>query len=173
MKKIFLLLVIMIISLQAKGIFSKLPYEIEIGHKLPKIVEEKMVKTKIQYQLTGKFALTFFDDEKKIVKSIIFAYGDYDMPLLVPKIWSRAGIEFCYEGDNGTPYNYMKKLIKENGAKDIDVERDQTGITLSFTIDNNKRYEMIFFTFDAENDHGKGLAYITVTQPEEAGDEYY
>jgi len=173
MKNLFFLLPLLVLTVHAQSIFSKLPYEIEIGHKLPKIVESKMVKTKIQYQLTGKFALTFYDDEKKTVKSIVFAYGDFDMPILVPKVWSRAGIEFCYDNDNGTPYTYMKKILKENGAKNIDVEKDQTGITLSFTVDGNKHYEMIFFAYNAENDHGKGLAYITVTQPEESGDEYY
>jgi hypothetical protein len=173
MKKIFLLFILLALTLDAKGIFSTLPYKIEIGKELPKIVESKMVKTKIQYQLTGKFALTFYNEKKKIVKSVIFAYGDYDMPILVPKVWARAGIEFCYDGDNGTPYTYMRDLIKKNHAKDIDVESDQTSITLSFTIDDNKRYEMIFFKHNVRDAHGKGLAYITVSKPEASGDEYY
>ena len=173
MKKIFTTLLLLVITLQAKSIFSTLPYEIEIGKPLPKIVADKIVKTRIQYQLTGKFALTFYDLETKTVKSVIFAYGDYDMPILVPKVWRRAGIAFCDENENGTPYEYMKKLVKESNAKDVVVESDQTSITLSFTIDENKRYEMIFFKKKTVDDHGRGLAYITVTKPEKSGDEYY
>ncbi len=172
-KKLLILTLLLLSSLQAGGIFSTLPYEIKIGMPLPKIVEDKMTHTKIQYQLNGKFAIKFLDDSR-VVESLIFAYGDFDMELLLPKVWRRAGLELSFEYSNGTPFKYVKNLLAENGAKNIEESEDQSTKVLIFTIDNNKQYELVFYKQAERGDHGKGLAYITITLPdEEVGDEYY
>ena len=174
MLKLIIISLLLLSTLQAKGIFSTLPYEIELGKELPQIVKDKLVETKIQHQVNGKFAIKFYNQTQK-VESIIFAYGDFDMELLLPRVWRKAGLELSYEYSHGTPFKYVKNMLIDNDARNIEELEDQTRKTLIFTIDETLQYELVFYKDIVRGDHGKGLAYIIVTQPlqVEGGDEYY
>jgi hypothetical protein len=174
MLKIVLTSLLLLSALQAKGIFSTLPYKIKLGEELPPVVQEKLTKTKIQYQVNGKFVIKFYKNSKR-VESVIFPYGDFDMELLLPRVWRNAGLELSYEYSHGTPYKYVRSILRENGARSIEEIEDQTRRTLIFTIDGTMKYELVFYKDIVRGDHGKGLAYIIVTEPAKviAGDEYY
>ena len=152
------------------GIFSRLPYGMKFGEPLPRKVEKKMVYKDYQYQLPGKFSMKF-DPDTHVLEAIYFAYGDYEMPVLLPRRWRRAGIKLCFENSDGTSYHRMMKIIEENDAFDIQESEQQARKIVTFSIDNDKKYELIFFKKREKNEHGKGLAYITITPQENQVDD--
>ena len=163
--KILLISIFFITSTQAKDIFSKLPYGMVLGKALPVKVENKLVKTKFQYQVTGKFALKI-EEDSRIVHAILFSYDDYDIPSLLPKAWRRAGLKLCYEDSNGTLYEDAKSILKANDAYAFDEDSDQTRIILDFKVPGNINYEFVFYKKVKEHEHGAGLPYITITHEE-------
>lgn len=163
MNKLILTLLILISSLHAEEIFSELPYGMVLGKALPVKVETRLTKTKFQNQVTGKFAVKI-DEDSRILHSVLFSFADYDMPTILPKIWRRAGLKLCYDNRDGTSYEKVKEIIHANGAYEIDESDDQYRIMIDFRIDSDKQYELVLYKKSVPNDHGKGLAYITITQ---------
>ena len=173
MKKIVLLLltsIVLFAQSQSSGVFSRLPYGMKFDEPIPPKVEKKIVFKDYQYQVPGKFSVKFDPDSKKL-EGIYFSYADYDVPVLLPKRWRRVGLKMCYIDEDGASFDRVLKAVKENGAFDIEIHEDQYRKILTFNVDNDKKYEMIFFTHAEKNEHGSGLAYITITKQEDNADD--
>ncbi|SFV74924.1 hypothetical protein MNB_SM-3-1529 [hydrothermal vent metagenome] len=162
MKKV-ILLCIMVATLSANGIFSRLPYGMKLGTRIPYLkVEKRLVYKDYQYQITGKFVIDW-NKETGVLKSVSFGYDFFDIPTLLPRAWRIAGLRLCEENRDGTPYEKVKALLKRNGAYEIDEVEDSYRKMLYFKVDGDKQYEMTFFKDRVKDEHGKGLAYITIT----------
>jgi len=166
-------LLLILSPLNANDLFNKLPYKIKLGKRVPLKVEDKMVIYNYQYEIMGKFALDL-DKDTKVVKGIIFSYDDFDVPTLLPKAWRKAGLKLCYYDQNGTKYDTVKDLLPSTDAYDIDEFNDFYRRVISFKIGSNKQYELVFYSEAKKDEHGSGLAYITITQVDGLGiDEDY
>ncbi|MEA3228976.1 MAG: hypothetical protein U9P38_07885 [Campylobacterota bacterium] len=159
--KHILLPILLVSFLQSSTLFSVLPYKIKLGERVPLKVEDKIVKYNYQNQIMGKFAL-HIDKETDVVNSISFSYDDFDIPVLLPKAWRKAGLKLCYDNSNGTPYEEVKTVLSSTNAYDIDESSDHYRKILSFKIGSDKQYELIFYSFSKKDLHGSGLAYITI-----------
>ena len=136
-------------TLQAEGLFSKLPYNIQLGKKVPKKIE-KMMKLKkyytTWYTVYNKFE---FEVENHIITEIHF--------LRPPKLWRKAGIKLCNKYTKGTSYEQMKKLIKDNHGSDIEEEFTKWGAPiLKFKVDNDKQFYLSFTKEFKPNENCKG-----------------
>ncbi len=173
MKLILISILILFSSLQASNIFASLPYKIRLGERLPLKVESKIIDYNYQKQIMGKFGIKL-DKETDVVNSIYFAYSSFDIPTLLPKTWRNAGLALCYDNSNGTDYETVKDLVSSTNAYDIEEEKDHYRQVLSFKVGSDKQYELIFYLFSKKDEHGSGLAYITVTNIDGLGlDEDY
>jgi len=171
MSKVILVLVVSVVLFaQSHSVFSRLPYGMKFDEPIPYKVEKKIVFKDYQYQVPGKFSVKF-DKESRVLEGIYFSYADYDVPVLLPKRWRRVGLKMCYIERDGTSFKKALEIVRENGGFDIDIQEDQYRKILTFNVDNDKRYEMIFFTHAEKNEHGAGLAYITITKQEESADD--
>jgi len=173
LKIITFTLIIFLSFLKANDIFSTLPYKIKLGERVPLKVEDKMVTYDYQHQIMGKFALEL-DKETEIVQSISFSYDNFDIPTLLPKAWRKAGLKLCTYDKNGTKYGDVKELLSSTEAYDIDETGDHYRKVISFKIGSDKQYELIFYSSMQEEEHGAGLAYITISKVDGSGiDEDY
>lgn len=163
MLKMIILVFLLSVSSYAEGIFSHLPYNVKLGAPLPSKVEKKLAYKNFKYQITGKFGIEW-DEDSGILDSIYFAYGMFDIPSVLPRVWRVAGLKLCYDNSDGTSYEKVKELIRENAAYEVEESEDHYRRIINFKVDGNKQYELIFFKKSVEDDHGKGLAYITVTR---------
>jgi len=163
LKKIIFLMMLSVPVLFAKGIFSHLPYNVKLGAPLPSKVEDKLAHKNFKYQVTGKFGIEW-DKDSGILDSIYFSYGMFDIPSVLPRAWRVAGLQLCYENTDGTSYERVKELIRENAAYEVEESEDHYRRIINFKVDGNKQYELIFFKKAVKDDHGKGLAYITITR---------
>ena len=154
---------ILISSIHADDVFSELPYGMVLGKPLPLKVENKLSKTNIGNQVTGKFTVKI-DEESRTLHSVLFGYADYDIPTILPKKWRKAGLQLCYENRDGTSYEEIKEIIHKNGAYEVDEWDDQYRVMIDFKIDSDKQYNIVLYKKSVEHDHGKGLAYITITK---------
>jgi len=173
LKKILFSLLILLSFVDASSLFSTLPYKIKLGERVPMKVEDKMVTYNYQHQIMGKFALEL-DKETEVVQGVFFSYNDFDVPTLLPKAWRKAGLKLCYEEQNGTTYERVKELLSSTDAYDIDESNDHYRKVITFKIGSDKLYELIFYSSKKEDEHGVGLAYISITQVDGFGiDEDY
>jgi len=171
--KVILIALMLFTSLLADEIFSQLPYGMKLGKPVPSKVEKKLTHTNYRYQVTGKFGIEW-DPDSGILHSIYFGYGMFDIPSLLPRAWRVAGLKLCYEDSDGTSYEKVKKLIKDSSAYEIEETDDHYRQIINFKIDSNKQYEMVFFKKPVKEDHGVGLAYITITRTDSSSfDEDY
>ena len=159
----------LVTTLQAENIFLKLPYNMQLGKKIPKKVEKKM-------KAEGD------DDEWREIPNILGLRltKDYILKSLYVyyphKIWRRAGIKTCTNKyETGTSYEKMKTIIKNNGISYIDEGISKSGYLrwISFDIDkDNERYNYYLeFYIKPEITCKGGLRSISIS-PLESDDEY-
>ena len=168
-KKSMVMVLLLVTTLQAENIFLKLPYNMQIGKKIPKTVEKKMKMVPDYdgwYEISDILELKLTKDY--ILKRLYVWYPH--------KIWRRAGIKMCTNKyETGTSYEKMKTIIKNNGVSYIDESISKSGYLrfISFDIDKDNEhynYSLKFYIKPKITCKG-GLRSISIS-PLESDDEY-
>ena len=172
MKKIILSFLFLWSFVEAENIFSKLPYDIKIGEKIPsKVMDMDLKKEKndeyLFFKLSNKFTILTSYTHK--VEKLIFQYkGKYDKwHHKLPKKWRKSDLIICTDSYKGSSYSDVLKIVKNNSVTDIEANEKQEKIL--FKVGNDMQYTF-YFNSIADIDRGYckgGLTHITVTQIEE------
>ncbi len=157
------------------NIFSKLPYGIKMGKKIPdKILDMNLPIHDIGdgllgYKIPEKFQLVYGKDNHKVSK-IYYGYNSkYDTyRQTVPRMLREAGLWVCSVNNPGTSYEDVLQIIKNNKISDL--ESNKTAGKIFFKVDNDKQYLFAFNEVtDLEDGYCKkgGLFAIVVSEVEE------
>ena len=161
--------------LQSNNIFSKLPYGIKMGGKIPdKILDMNLPIHNIGdglsgYKIPKKFQLVYRKDNHKVYK-IYYGYNTkYDTyHQTVPEMLRKAGLEVCSDNTHGTPYENVLQIIKNNNVSNL--ESNKLAGKISFKVDNDKQYLFAFNeVIDLEGGYCKkgGLFAIVISEVKE------
>lgn len=162
MKKLILVAILLLSSLQGKSIFSKMPYGMEFGKTIPKkVMKRASLHDKCEacndseyweeYMLEDKFK--FFINKNQFLDKIVFDNGYFDdyKPHKLPKAWRNLGIEICSDTNAGTSLEDFQKIIKHQ--EDIKLYNHKVVNNwdlVEFEVDSKYLYEFKFAIGDSK-----------------------
>ncbi len=171
-KKLILTMLLISSTLQAGDLFSKLPYGIELGKKVPYKVEKIMEQNFSRfYDVIGKFEITFTSEDSLLVEGIAFNSNSTKTYNTFPKKLKKAGFKLCDSYNKGTSYKTVKNIITKNKGYDIEEYMGSNSKIIEFKIDNDKEF-ILFFGVEARDNCKGGLYFLGVTLAKAEDDDY-
>ena len=120
----------------------------KVGEKLPtKVIALSTHETNSKiWEVSGKFYAIAKDGSSEPILSHIniLVNTPDDGNHRLPKKWRKAGMKLCNKYNDGISFDAMLKIIKKDGAFDIETENIRDGKYINFKIGKDLNYAMWF-----------------------------